>query len=146
MFEAMLNDIRNSPRDLSSSDNEQDGVHQENNEQDTELGKLSDDDEPGWGMGTIFNAVQDHMESVRLKQIWLDELTQLRCGGTANYFGERDMKNGTAELQIPAVVKHLIDTTAATPSPTIFGEHMRTLDIVSEQSHMPAGTSQLACS
>jgi len=52
------------------------------------------------------------------------------------------MKYGTTELKVPAVVKPQIDTTAATPLPTTFGEHMQTLDMVRGQSPMTAVTSQ----
>jgi len=51
------------------------------------------------------------------------------------------MKNGNAELKIPAVAKHQIDTTAATPSLTTFEEYMQTHEIVRRQSQMPAVTS-----
>jgi hypothetical protein len=65
--------------------------------------------------------VQHHMESFWQKQMRLNELTQLGWGDAANYFRERDMRYGTAELKVPAVVKPQIDTTAATPSPITAG-------------------------
>jgi len=46
-FEEMLNAIGDSLSDLASSDDEQDGEDEEDDEEDTELGKLSDHDEPG---------------------------------------------------------------------------------------------------
>ena len=52
-FEEMLNAIGHSLSDLASSDEEQDVEDEEYNEDDTELGKLSDDDQPGWVMGTL---------------------------------------------------------------------------------------------
>ena len=51
------------------------------------------------------------------------------------------MNDGTTELKVPAVVKPQTDTTAATPSPTTFGELMQVLDIVPGQSQMPQVTS-----
>jgi len=51
------------------------------------------------------------------------------------------MKHGTAEIKFLAVVKFQIDTTAATPSPTTFGEHIQTYNIVRRLSQMPAVTS-----
>jgi hypothetical protein len=126
----MLNAIRDSLSNLASSDDEQDGEDEEDDEEDTELGKLSDDDEPGWVMGTITKTVQHRMESFHPKQMRLDELSQPGWGDAANYFHERDMKYGTAELKVPAVVKHRMDTTAATPSLTTVGKHMQTLEIV----------------
>jgi len=82
------------------------------------------------------------MESYRLKQMRLDELTHPGSGDAANYFRERDMKYGTTGLKVPAVIKPQIHTNAATQSPTTVGEHMQTLEIVRGQSEMPAVTSQ----
>jgi len=141
-FQEMLNAIGDSLSDLANSDEEQDGEDEEYDEDDTELSKLSDDDEPGWVMGTISKTVQYRLESFRQKQMKLDELTQPGWGDAANYFRERDMNYGTTKLKVPAVVKPQIDTTAATPSPTTFGEHMQTLDIVRGQSLMTAVTSR----
>jgi len=93
-------------------------------------------------MGTISKTVQCHMESFLQKQMMLDELSQPRWSDAANYFHERDMKYGTAELKVPAVVKPQIDTTAAKPSLTSFGEHMLALDIVHGQEQMPTVTSR----
>jgi len=140
-FEEMLYAIGDSLSDLASSKDEEDGKN-EDDEEHTELGKQSEDDEPGWVMGTISKTVLNGMESFRQKQIRLDELTQPGWGDAANNFHERDMKYGTTELKVPAVVKPQTDTTAATPSPTTFGELMKTLDIVPRQSQMPQVTPQ----
>ena len=56
--------------------------------------------------------------------------------------------DGMTELKVPAVVKPQTDTTAATLSPTTFGELMQVLDIIPGQSQMlqvtsPQGSSQL---
>jgi len=93
-------------------------------------------------MGTITKTVQRRMESCRQKQMRLDELTQPGWGDAANYFRERDMRYGTAELKVLAVVKPQIETTVATPSPITGGEHMQTPEIVRGQSEMPAVTSR----
>jgi hypothetical protein len=93
-------------------------------------------------MGTISKTVQHRMESFRQKQLRLDELTQPGWGDAADYFRERDMKYGTAELKIPAVGKPQENSTAATPSPTTFGELMQALDIVPGQSQIPQVTSR----
>jgi len=136
-FEEMLNAIRDSRSDLASSEDVEDGEDEDDDEEDTGHGKLSEDDEPGWVMGTISKMVQHHMESFRQKQLRLDELTQRGCGDAADYFCKGDMKYGTTELKIPAVGKPQEDSTAATPSPTTFGELMQALDIVPGQSQMP---------
>jgi len=93
-------------------------------------------------MGTISKKVQHHMESFRQKQMRRDKLMEPGWGDAANYIRERDIKYGTAELKVPAIVHHQIDPIAATPSPTTFGEHMKTLEIVSGQSQMPAVASR----
>jgi len=46
-FEEMLNGIGDSLSYLASSEDAQDGEDEEDDDYDTELGKLSDDDEPG---------------------------------------------------------------------------------------------------
>jgi len=103
---------------------------------------MSEDDEPGWVMGTISEPVQHRIESFRQKQMRLDELPQPGLGDATNYFLVRDMMYETAELKVLAVVKPQIDITTATPSLTSFGEHIQTIDIVRGQSHMPAVTSR----
>ena len=142
MFQDMLNSIGDSLSDLASSDDEQDGEDKEDDEKHIELGKLSDDDEPGWVMGTISKTEQHRIQSFRQMQMRLDELMQLGWRDTANQFCERDMKFGTAELMVPAVVKPQIDSTAARTPLMRFGQHMQTLDIVRGQWQMPAVTSQ----
>jgi hypothetical protein len=141
-LEEMLYAIGDSLSDLASSDEEEDGEDEDDDEDDTGHGKLSDDDEPGWVMGTIPKTVQHIMECFRQKQLRFDELMQPGWGDVADYFRERDMKYGTTELKIPAGGKPQEDSTAATPSPTSFGELMQALDIVPGQSQMPQVTSR----
>jgi hypothetical protein len=140
-FQKMLNAFGDSLSDLASSDDEKDGEHKEE-EHDTELGKLSEDDEPGWVMGTISKMVPHCMESFQQTQMGLEKLTQPGSGDMADYFRERDTKYGTAKLMVPAVVRPLTDSTAATPLPKTFGEPMQTVDIVPGQSQMPQETSR----
>jgi len=141
-FEQMLNSIWDSLSDPASSDDEQDVEDEEDDEEDTELGKPSVDDGPGWVTGTISETVQHRLETFRQKQMKHDELMQPGWADAARYFRKRDMKHGTAELKLPAVVTPQIDTTAATPHLTTFGEHMQTLDIVRRQWQIPAVTSR----
>jgi len=86
-----LNVIGDSLSDLASSVDEEDGEGKDEDEQDTGHGKLSDDDEPGWVMGTISKMVQHRMESFRQKLMRLDELTHPGWGDAADYFHEREM-------------------------------------------------------
>ena len=139
-FEEILNAIGDCQSDLASSHDEQEEEDEEDDEEYTQLGKLNDDDEPGWVMGTTSNPVQRLIESFRQKEMRLDELMQPGWGYSANYFGERDMKYRTAKLKVPAVVKPQIDTTAATTPPTTLRNHMLTLYIVLGRE-MPALTS-----
>jgi len=81
-FEHMMAAIGDSLSDLVSSDNGEDG---EDDDQETEQGKLSEDDEPGWVMGTITRTVQQRMESFRQKKMKLDELTQPGWQDAADY-------------------------------------------------------------
>ena len=138
MFEEMLDAIGASLSDLASLDNEEDG----DDDQDTEQGKLSEDDKPGWVMGTISKTVQQRMERFREKQMKLDELTKPGWGDAADYFRERDQRYGTTELKVPAVVKSHSDKDAANPAPSTFGELMESLDIIPGISQMPHGTSR----
>jgi len=85
-FEEMLNAIGVNLSDFASSENEKDGEDEEDDEEVTELCRLSDDDEPGWVMGTIPKTVQHRMESFRQKQLRLDKLTELGWGDAVNYF------------------------------------------------------------
>jgi len=122
-LEAMLNAIGESLSDLASSDDEQDGNDEEDDEENTELSTLTDDDEPGWVMGTISKTVQHCMESIRQKKMRLDKLTHPGWRYAAYDLCQRDMKYETAESKVRAVVKPQIDLTAATPSPITFGEY-----------------------
>jgi hypothetical protein len=140
-FQKMLNAVGDSLSDLASSDDEKDGEHKEE-ENDTELGKLSEDDEPGWVMGTISKTVPHCMESFQQTQLGLEKLTQPGCGDMADYFRERDTKYGMTKLMVPAIVRPLTDSAAATPLPKTFGELMQTLDIVPGQLQMPQETSR----
>ena len=128
--------------DHSSSDNEEDGEDEDDDEKDTEVGKLSEDYKPCCVMGMISKTVQHCVESVQQKEMCLDHLMQPGWGDTADYFRERDMKYGTTQLKVPAVVKPQTDTAAATPSPTTFEELMQGLDINPRQSQILQVTSR----
>jgi len=127
-FQEMLNAIGDSLSDLASSDDGEDGEDEDDDEEDPAAGKLSEDDEPGWVMGTISKTVQFRTECIRQKQIQLDELTQAGWGDPADYFHERDEKYGTTEFKVPAVVKPQTAVDAASSVSTAFTEHLETLD------------------
>jgi hypothetical protein len=127
---------------LVDSDLLQDDEEEEEDEKDSELGMLSDYEEPGWEMGTITKTVQHCMESFQQKQIRLDELTQPRCRDRMNYFCQRDLGYRTAELKVLAVVEPQMDMIAATQCLTTFEELIQTPDIVLAQSQMTAVTSR----
>ena len=146
MFAELLNTIWDSLSNHAKPEDEEDGEEEVDDEEDTDLGKLTEDDEPGWVMSTVSNTLQHRMESFRQKQKRIDELTQPGCRDPPHYFLERDMKYGTKRLKDPAVVEPLTDTTAATLSPTTFEEHMLVPDIVPRKSQMPQVTSHQGCS
>jgi len=53
----MSNTIGDSLSDLASSENGEDGEDEDDDEEDPAGGKFSEDDEPGWVMGTISKTV-----------------------------------------------------------------------------------------
>jgi len=65
--EEMLNAIGDSVSDLARSEDEEDVEDKDDDEEDTVLGKLCEDDQPGWVMDTISKTVQHRMQSFRLK-------------------------------------------------------------------------------
>jgi hypothetical protein len=88
--EEMLVAIGDNLSDHVSSDDGEDG--EEEDDEETEQGNLSEDDEPGWVMGTITNTVQQRLERFRQELMTLDELTQPGWEHAADYFHERDKK------------------------------------------------------
>jgi hypothetical protein len=72
-FEEMLVAIGDSLSDLASSNDGEDGEDEDDGE--SEQGKLGEDDEPGWVMGTISKMVQQRVERFRQKQMMFDEFT-----------------------------------------------------------------------
>jgi hypothetical protein len=125
----MLNAVSNSLSDLASSNDKEDGEDQQAHHEDTELCKMSKDDEPRSVMGKISNRGQSSKESFCQKLISLDDLTQLQWVDAADIVRKGDMTYGMAEFKIPAVVKLQMDQIAAPPTCTTFGELMETLDI-----------------
>jgi hypothetical protein len=73
-FEEMQVAISESLSDLASSDDGEDGEYQD--EEETEHGKLSEDDEPGWVMGPITTTVHRHLERFQQMYLMLYEMTQ----------------------------------------------------------------------
>jgi hypothetical protein len=66
-FEEMLIAVGDSLSDFASSDDGEDGEQEDNEE--TEQGNSSEDDEPGWVMGTITKTVKYRMGRLRQKQM-----------------------------------------------------------------------------
>jgi len=60
--------------DLRSYNTWEDG--EDGHDEGKEQGKLCEDDEPGWVIGTISKLVQQRMERFRQNQMKLDELTR----------------------------------------------------------------------
>ena len=140
LFEELPVAIGDSLSDLASSDDGKDGEDEDDEE--TAWGKLSEDDEPGWVMGTITKTVKQHLERCRQEQMKRDELTQPGCKDAANYVREQNKKYDTFQLKVPVVVQPQTNDDAWALSPTTFGEHMESLDIVHRISQRPQGTSR----
>jgi len=140
----MMVAIRGNLIDFASSDTEEDGNEDDN--EDTKLGKLGEDNKPGLVMGTISKTVQQRSERFRQIYIEHDQLTRLVWGNTANYFRERDSECGTTYWSIPAAIEPQTDDVVATPAPTAFEEQIEWLDIILRRVRIPQGMSQLGSS
>ena len=127
-FDKMMVAVGDSLSNLESSDKGEVGDVQDDVE--TEQGKLSEDDEPGWEISTITKMVQQRIERFWQKQMQLDALRQPRWEDAADYFRERNKKYGTSELTVPAILQPPTDDDASATSPTIFEEHMECREIV----------------
>jgi len=143
-FEEMLVAIGDSLSDLASSHDGEDA--EEEDDEETEQGNLSEDDKTGWVMGTITKTFQQRMERFRQKQMKLDKLTEPGWKDAANYFHKRDKKYGTTKLRVPAVVQPRTNDDAPAPLPATFAELMESLDIVPGISQRLQGTSHPASS
>ena len=136
-FQEMMVGIRDSLSDLASSNDGEDGEY---HNEETQQGKLSEDDEPSWVMGTITKTVQQRMERFRQKRVKLNKLTPPGLEDAADYFRDRDNKYSTYELMVPAAVQPQTNDNAAVPTLTTFGELMECLQILLGISPMPRGT------
>jgi hypothetical protein len=131
----MLVAIRDSLSDLASSDDWENGEDEDDEE--TEQGNLSEDDKPSWVMDTITKTVQQRMESFRQNQMKLDKFSQPGWEDAANDFRPQDKKYGTTELSFLAVVQPQTNDDAAAPTPATFVELMESVDIVPGISQRP---------
>ena len=112
-FQEILNAIRDSLSDLETSNNEVDGDDKDYYEQDSDLGNLNEDEEPGWVMGTISKMLQQCLNIFQQKQIRPDKLMKLGWGDIAEHFRERDMIYGTARLWCAVVIDPQTDNIVA---------------------------------
>jgi len=141
-FEEMLDAIGDCLTHLASSNDAEDGEDEDDDKEDPEVCKVSEDDNPGWVMGTISQTVQHPMERFRQKQMKLDQLMQPGCGDAADYFRERHKKYETTELKFTAVVQSQREEDATCSVPMTFREPMETLDSIPGKSQMPQVTSR----
>ena len=140
IFEEMMVATRDSLSDLASSDDGEDG--QDEDDEEPEQGQVSEDDEPGWVMGTITKTVPQRLQRFDQKQMKLDELTQPGWEDEAEYFCERDKKYGSSALRVLEVIQQQTDDDAVTPVLTTIGELLECLDIVTGILQMPQRTPQ----
>lgn len=89
--EEILNAIRDGWSDLASSNNEEDMDSEEDDEH-TDLGKLTKVDKPSQVMGAISNTVPQGIMIFPHKKKRLHKLTKPGCGDAAGYFSEREYK------------------------------------------------------
>ena len=75
-FPELMYSIGDSLSDLGSCEEEVDGENTTDDQDDTELHNLSEDDEPSWVMGTISKMVHQAMERLWQKEIRLNEVMQ----------------------------------------------------------------------
>lgn len=142
-FEVMLNAIRDSMSDLASSDDEEHREDEDNDEEeDTDLGKLSEDDQLDYVIGTISKCVQYRTERFWQKQMKHDEMMQQGWGDTADIIGETVKNYWTAELKIPAVNKTQKNKFKVAPTPTIYESLVETPDINPGVSQIPQTSSR----
>jgi len=118
---------------LASFNDEEDGDDAADDEVDTELGNLSEDDEHSWVMEALSKILPQCIARFRQKHMRIDELTQPGCMDSADSFQDRDMMYGTAGLRVLAYVNPQTDTTTATSSPISYAELNPSLDIVPTQ-------------
>jgi len=127
-YHEVMGAIGDSLSDMACSDYGDD--RQDEDHAVTEQGQLSEDEEPGWVMGTITKTEQQCMERFwqnRMKRVgW----TQRRWEEAADYFRERDNKYGTSETRVPAVDQPPTDGDAAAHARKTFGQLMEYLEIV----------------
>jgi len=135
----MMVAIRDSLSDLASCDDGENG--EDMDDEQTEKGMVSEDDEPHWVMGTITKMVQQRMERFQQKQMTLDELIQPGWQNVAGSFRERDKKYSISGLRVPAVVQRQTDNDAAAPAVTSFVELTEIFEIVPGISQTPQQTS-----
>jgi len=137
LFEYMMIAVGDSLYDIASSVDGEDTDDEDDEE--TELGQLSDDDEPGWVMGTITKTVQQRMERFRQKLMKLDELTHPGWEDAADYFCERENMYDTSESRDAAVVQPQRDDVIAAPAPTALGALIESVDIFLEYRYCCKG-------
>jgi hypothetical protein len=137
-FEEMLVAIGDSLRDVASSNDGEDG--EDVDDEKTEQRKVSEDDEPGWVMGTIIKTGQQRMERLWQKRMKLDELAKLAWENAANYFCKRYKKYCTFKLSLLAIFQPQTIEDAPAPPPTMFGELLESVQIVPGRVQMPQGT------
>jgi hypothetical protein len=120
MFEEMLVAIGDSLSDLVNSDDGENGENED--DQETEQGKLREYDKRGWVMGTITKTVQQHIERFRQKHMKVDELTHPGWDNATNSFCVGDKKYGTSELMVPAVIQQQTNDDTSPYPPKPFGD------------------------
>jgi len=89
-FQEMMVALGECWSERASSDDGED--REDEDDEKTEQGKLSEDDEPGWVIGTVSKMVRQLIERFPQRQMKLHELTQPTLEDAADHFCETDQQ------------------------------------------------------
>lgn len=85
--------------------NDKDVEDEDSDDEESNLGKLSEDNEPSWVVGTTCKTVRHCIESFWQTQMRLHKLTHSEQGDTVDNFNVRSIMYGTTELRALVIIK-----------------------------------------
>jgi len=141
-FRVMLGAIKDSLSDIGTFEDWEDGGDRCEVDDNTEQGKVSEDDKLGWVMVIMSKMVVHQMEHIGQKQMTPDNTMQPGCGDGANFFCERNLKHRRTELMVLPGVQLETEDGATLSAPMTYGEPMKTLGCIPWKSQMQQVTSQ----
>lgn len=129
-FRVMLGAIKDSLSDIGTFEDWEDGGDRCEVDDNTEQGKVSEDDKLGWVMVIMSKMVVHQMEHIGQKQMTPDNTMQPGCGDGANFFCERNLKHRRTELMVLPGVQLETEDGATLSAPMTYGEPMKTLGCI----------------